>query len=219
MSLAIVGCWEDHAIVAADSAACVKVNGRISPMHLFNKIHQLSASSVVATGRGTGIVFASLIMECVAPALRLDGLAENMPVVFQRANRRVENHPEMTANATVENPWATEFIIVGRSRKHGGMAGYVFAQSARDTLTRREICPGSAWFGPWYPEWGLQPCIDDIATDAGIVSVATQQRDALLNRGEERGGPGIAGGPLVVARLDRSRITIEQIADLGTGRT
>lgn len=205
MTILIIGCWQDHAIIAADSLGGMLSPGsdKVGRGNLHNKLHVFPTSSIVAAGRGMGEVVEALLCKCREPARHLDELAISVPAIFAPVIQWAASNPAF-ANLPVD-PTEAELAMIGWSRKSECMTAHVFTQLRCDSLVHKKIGPGCAWFGPWIEEMGPEPGLDEIATDEGIISVAKRQDDIGA----------VAGGPLVVARLERSRIILEPIADLG----
>lgn len=205
MTLLIVGCWQERIIVAADSLAI----GNDEP-ELICKIYTFGSPLMVAAGRGSHVFIGALAWTCREELSTLDGTAAEMPDFFDHVN----GHVARGWNALIgrANPTAADFIIGGWSDRRQSMVVHAYCQeSAGSGIVSTVIEPGQAWVAPWDAAAGQRPTLDDISSDDGLASVARAQVQALWRKYPETGG---AGGPLMVARLTRQRIVMEQIAEL-----
>ncbi len=134
-----------------------------------------------------------------------DGTAEDVPRLLKHASDSASKTCDQVG-VSPEDVARAECVLVGFSRKSGQIVGYHYVQESPGAgfTVNKDF---SNCYGPDWNDGELDPPNLNISHDkTGMINLSLKQ--AILLR--SRQGPGVAaGGKLIVAEIDRHRITIE----------
>lgn len=200
MTLFIVSRRDNEVVMATDSLAVE--TDLITTM--ITKIHVLTSPMAAITGCGHGTVIGYTAVQCANAGGTFDAMAEHLPELF----RKVSDWKAATPDPIMQEP--TSIVLAGWSESAEEMTAIAYSQDRAGAPI--EVMPvPRITLHPWNEAaLGEPPSPDDLATADGLITAACKMRDLTAID-----HPTGIGGPLVVTRLTRQRVTIEQIYDLG----
>lgn len=205
--MSIINVWinQDYALVGADSE-CQDAAGNIDQV---SKIIPLVHMNAVLSGCGHHLFINNLWSGCHSVGGDFDVLISLMPKILPLAYKSMLESARRYGIVLAGDYTKQTAIICGWSKRHDSMIGYSFTQlgEAAGFSISQEIPAGACHLQPAHPRQFALPCP---GTPEGMRLQACEQAAFI-----KRSGLGVhAGGEFIVAKIERSKMTIWPVCDL-----